>query len=100
MSQDTFIFTYPHKPGFKKRGTSEAAAKDMVIRAGTLKSGILILLEQHPDLTPDEIATKMGKTVLAIRPRCSELLKTNHITEAGIQRINTSGKNAEALKLS
>ena len=65
---------YPSAPGFKERkGTSRDAARKIAPRAATLRDDCLrVLTEVWPaGHTADEVATILGKTVLAIRPRFS-----------------------------
>jgi predicted transcriptional regulator len=84
---------YPDVPGAKRNGTSTDAAFDMRPRAPTLRTQVLILLAQGAK-TADECAEIMGKTVLAIRPRLSELVKQGLIHDTGDTRENISGVRA------
>ncbi len=88
---------YPESPGFKVTGTSEDAAKAIEPRAGSLRARALGVLRQiMPEgMTPDQIAKKMGCTVLAVRPRITELAHANLIEKTGERRLNTSGVNAD-----
>lgn len=87
---------YPNAAGFKKEGTSEEAAAS-ITDAKDSHRRILDILKTG-DFTADEIAAKMGVTVLYCRPRCSELMKLGRIIETGERRINTiSGKRAAVL---
>ena len=44
--------------------------------------------------TADEIAAELSKSVLAIRPRVTELFKAEKIRKTGEKRMNTSGMSA------
>lgn len=89
----TDTLEYPDVPGFKRHGTSEDAAFGMRDRAPTLKTQVLVLLTNAPR-TADECAEELGKTVLAIRPRLSELNKLGLIYDTGYTRENISGVQA------
>lgn len=62
--------------------------------AALLRQRCLEALERHGELTADECATLLGESVLAIRPRFSELLKAGQIEDAGSRRKNLSGHTA------
>lgn len=84
---------YPATPGFKRAGTSEDAAKAMDSRAPTLREKVLALLQKDA-LTADECAAALEETVLAVRPRLSELVKLNLIYDTGLRSKNSSGVSA------
>jgi len=88
---------YPVSPGFKKAGTSEDAAKAIEPRAGTLRALALQQLRcvMPNGLTPDEVAKKIGRTVLAVRPRMTELSHAGLIEPTGERRKNSSGVFAD-----
>jgi hypothetical protein len=94
---------YPSEPGFKERSTSRDAARKMKPRAQTLRDQVLITLRTAwpGGMTADEIAKKMGKSILSVRPRVTELRKLEEIIPAkqagGIKnqrRPNESGLDA------
>lgn len=87
------LLTYPHSPGSKRDGTSRDAAQAIAPRAKTLRDQCLALIRQHP-MTADECAAQLNESVLAIRPRITELLKLGHIRESGLRRKNASGASA------
>jgi hypothetical protein len=94
---DLFAYraSYPDAPGFKSRETSRQAAEDMTKRAGTLQALAMAAFCAHPaGMTADEVATAIGKTVLAIRPRISIMAIANEIIDSGARRRNISGKSA------
>jgi hypothetical protein len=84
---------YPSAPGHKRGGTSKAAADSMKEKAPTLRQKVLDVLF-HQDLTADECAAEVGKSLLSIRPRLTELLALGKISDTGTTRTNDSGKQA------
>lgn len=89
---------YPETPGYKKTGTSEDAADSMRKKAPSLQQKVLDVLF-HQDLTADECAAEIGKSLLSIRPRLTELLRLGKIADTGITRQNDSGKQATVWRL-
>lgn len=85
--------TYPRAPGYRRRATSKAAADAMAPRAVKLRDLVLAEIKKKPG-TADEIAARLRQTVLATRPRTTELSKLGLITDAGIRRSNVSGRSA------
>lgn len=94
--QGTIESRYPVHPGWKAEGTSKLAAVSVKKRAKTLRERVLNVL-QVEKLTADEVATKLGESVLSVRPRCSELLLMHQIRETSERRRNVSGKWATVL---
>ena len=87
--------TYPNIPGDKGgTDTGRAAAISMSERAVTLRSLIVKNMKRHGDHTTDEMAGRMGASVLAIRPRFSELRACGDIRDSGNRHENISGKDA------
>lgn len=88
---------YPLSPGFKKSGTSEDAARSMRPRSSRLRELALQLIARHAGgLTADEVAEALGESVLAIRPRITELKELGQIHEKrGERRTNASGRKAQ-----
>jgi len=84
---------YPAAPGYKRGGTSKAAADSMKEKAPTLRQKVLDVLF-HQELTADECAAEVGKSLLSIRPRLTELLRLGKIADTGETRHNASGKQA------
>lgn len=84
---------YPEIPGHKRPGTSEGAARAMKPRAPTLRDKVLALLKSDA-LTADEAAARLNVTVLACRPRFSELVKMGLIYDTGLTSKNASGVRA------
>lgn len=93
--------SYPDAPGYKERGgTSQQAAASVGSIAESLRRTALMWLRAFPGgLTPDEIARKAGETVLAMRPRLSELGRTGLVEKTSLRRANASGKSATVLRI-
>lgn len=87
---------YPAAPGFKDRDTSRAAAESVAGTAPLLRGRCLDAISSAPDgLTADQVASAVGESVLSVRPRITELLKTKAIRDAGTRRPNASGRSAK-----
>ena len=90
---------YPHEPGFKDLDTSRLAAEQIAAKAPLLRSQCLTALQAQPaGATADEIAEQLGRSILSIRPRFSELLRRGLIRDTGIRRTNESGCSAKVWK--
>lgn len=85
--------TYPQSPGFKTEGTSQQAAVAIEGKAANLRARCLAHVQAHP-CTADECAMALGETVLAVRPRFSELRTMGKISDSGKRRCNVSGRSA------
>jgi predicted ArsR family transcriptional regulator len=83
-------------------GTGEAlhaAARTNIARTERLRRMVLEILNAEPDgLTADEIAAKLDASVLAVRPRVSELFHAGRIEKTGERRLNQSGLAAHVWK--
>lgn len=88
---------YPESPGFKKTGTSSDAARAIGTHSKKLREDVLAEFAKAAPagLTADEVAGRLGKRVLAIRPRVSELGKLEKIVRTGERRANESGLKAD-----
>ena len=88
---------YPASPGYKEPTTSQAAAKAVRGRAMTLRIRALKAIRDAggAGLTADEVAEKLGESVLAIRPRITELTLEQSIRDSGLRRANASGVKAK-----
>ena len=91
---------YPNSPGFKEPTTSRDAAKAIQSKAMTLRQRVYVEIVGAGSigLTPDECAALLGETVLAIRPRVSELAAKDWIVPTGMRRTNASGLKAKAYR--
>lgn len=91
-----YTTAYPGRPGAKAAGTSEEAARAVAGKAETLRVQVFdaILRAGSPGATPDEVAAALGETVLAVRPRVTELHHAGKIQTTGERRANASGLKA------
>ena len=96
MSDD--FLPYPAGPGWKAEGTSREAAENIAERAITLRALCYHFLREHPYHTADEVAEALGESVLAIRPRVSELHKAELVVADG-RGVNVSGASANLWRL-
>lgn len=98
---DLFSYTpppsYPESPGYKEGGTSREAAESMQEDAATLRGRALDLLKGEA-LTADEVAARLSRSILSIRPRISELRAKGLVKNTGQRRLNASGKQAAVWK--
>jgi len=86
---------YPDAPGFKAHGTSEQAARIVAGTAKTLRAQVLQAIAAAPDgLTADEVAERLNKSILSVRPRVSELNRNGEIRQAPNRGRNSSGMSA------
>ena len=87
---------YPTVPGARAMDTSKAAADAMKPGADRLRQMVLAAISDAgaSGLTADEAADRCGLSVLAARPRCTELKLLGQIRDAGIRRKNASGRSA------
>lgn len=94
MKQQTLDFSgYPNSPGYKRTKTSRAAARAIKDKAPTLRERAMEVLRAYSS-TSDEIARALGVSILALRPRISELVELGMVEESGNYRENDSGKLA------
>lgn len=92
---------YPATPGFKKPGTSQAAAKAVAgTRLPARKQALLDAIAAAPNgLTADEAAHQVGESVLYARPRVTELYADKRLIDTGHVRKNESGLMATVWKV-
>ena len=70
-----------------------------VCKVEHLRTLALQMLAATPaGLTADEIAMRLGESVLAVRPRVSELFHGGQIEKTGDRRLNASGLRAHVWK--
>jgi len=89
--------SYPSAPGYKAAGTSKDAAEAIAPRAVKLRDLVLAEIRRKPS-TPDEVAKRLGQTVLAVRPRFTELSQFRQIEKTGERRENASGQKANVYR--
>jgi predicted ArsR family transcriptional regulator len=85
-------YGYPGSPGYKAPGPSQEAAEAMKDSARLRAMALRVL--QGESLTADEVAARLRRSVLAIRPRVSELSAMGFIVDTGVRRKNSSGRRA------
>lgn len=92
---------YPRRAGFKEATTSKAAADRIEAkgRARKLRDAVLGAFELGWQGTADELADRLNESVLAIRPRVSELHKQGWLEHAGTRHRNASGASAHVWRL-
>jgi len=87
--------TYPNTPGHKGPAeTSRAAADAIKPKVLTIRESVLAAITLWGPMTADEIASRLRLSILAVRPRCSELCKLGVIQDSGERRLNASGIRA------
>ena len=88
---------YPESPGWKEPTTSRAAARAVSASAPLLRERVYAAIRAAGELgrTPDEAAGDVGESVLAVRPRVTELAKAERIVATGERRKNESGLKAK-----
>ena len=91
IHQKTFTEQPPHTV---PRDTRAAAHDESKQTAVTLRVLCMQSLIVRPG-TADDVATRLGETVLAIRPRITELAKNGLIEDSGQRRPNASGRAAK-----
>lgn len=97
------LFSYPNRAGYKEKGgTSQEAAKAIEAkgRASKLRAAVLGAFELGWQGTADELAHRLGESVLSIRPRVAELHKQGRIERSGVRHVNDSGAYAHCWRLS
>lgn len=90
----TDLFAYPHQPGARDRKTSQEAAEAVAPRSKLLRARALDVLERSNGLTADEVAGRLGLSILSIRPRITELARLHKVRDTGDRRRNNSGRRA------
>lgn len=83
---------YPEVAGWKEPTTSREAAE--TVEVSLLQRAVCGCLDAHGAMTADECAAQLGLSILAIRPRFSELRALGLILDTGERHLNRSGKRA------
>src|SRR5688572_33192652 len=101
-----FRHGYPDRAGFKESTTSRDAAVAIEAkgRARTLRDAVLAWYDAGHQGTADECAAALGESVLAIRPRVTELsistpTRPARLERSGQRRCNASGHSAHVWRL-
>lgn len=85
---------YPNHAGSKESGgTSELAASQINHKAGTIRSRVMKLILARGSMIPEEAAKQLGYSILAVRPRFSELKLKGKIYKTSSTQLNENGKN-------
>jgi predicted ArsR family transcriptional regulator len=79
--------------------TRLAALQSVQSEAANLRRLCLEALDEHGPSTADEIAYNLSRSVLSVRPRFTELLKTRRIEPTGEVRMNDSGRFAKVWRM-
>lgn len=90
--------TYPETPGSKVSGPSTLAAWSAGRNCRKLRDDVLAALAAE-SMTADECAARLGKSILSVRPRLSELRTMGLIADTGTRRKNESGMSATVWKV-
>lgn len=89
---------YGALPGYKEKTTSRDAAVAIKGKAAILRERVYAAIRAAgaKGLTPDQTAAAIGESVLAVRPRCSELSQEHppRIVLTGERRTNDTGLKA------
>lgn len=88
------LFRYPVAPGAQDRDTSREAADVASNTSAMLRARALAVLERSRGMTADEVAGKLGLSILSIRPRITELSRLGKVRDSGARRHNASGRRA------
>ncbi len=100
MAADLFSYRYPKTPGWTEPTTSRDSALLMVNTCDQFREIVLRAIAASPSgLTADEAAAKIGRTVLATRPRVAELRGLGKIEDTGERRRNESGRLAKTWRV-
>src|SRR5690606_17463202 len=91
--------SYPAQvAGHKGTATSREAAKKSTPGRKAVY-GLIENILREEELTADVIAKRIGRGLLYIRPRCSEMKLLGLIQPTGETRKNETGRNADVFRL-
>lgn len=89
---------YGGEPGWREPTTSRDAARASTDDADTLRREVYraFVAAGRDGLTADEAAARVGRSVLSVRPRVTELARAERpwIARTGERRMNQSGHSA------
>jgi len=89
---------FPYAPGYKDVDTSKKTAQAIIAEADTLREKVAVLYRSGAKASADKIAEALGRSVLAIRPRVSELVAQGKLQDTGMRERNASGHMAKVYK--
>ena len=92
---------YPGGAGFKEPTTSREAAEKINATLNERQTEVVLALDAAgpAGLTADEVAKIIDRSVLAVRPRLSELRAMKKIVPTGERRTNESRMKAKVWRL-
>ena len=93
------LAVYPESPRYKAPGASQQAARRIVPLVTGLRAKVLRSLREDGPGTPDEIAERLGFSILSVRPRFSELNRLGLIEQSNERRTNDSGHRADVWRI-
>ena len=99
MSEQLDLPTYPVGPGYQHTDTSRDAAASMMPTLDTIRYQCFEALRVMGNATADEVADRLGLSVLTVRPRITELKRKALIVDTGIRRTNRSGRYAAVMRI-
>lgn len=85
---------YPNSPGFKTPGTSEEAARVIAPKAAILREKLYTAFQRYGAMTADEACEVSGVSILAGRPRVSEMVRLGILMDTGTRRPSSTGKTS------
>ncbi len=91
---------YPASPGYTEPTTSRDAAAKVAPRVKNLRYQVLAVYRSSwpGGLTADEVADRLGKSILSIRPRVTELRRTGDLMPClDVDCKPTTRKNASGV---
>lgn len=94
--------SYPLAPGAKERGpdsTSRDAAEASAVLATVLREQCERVLRDVGPMSSDQIAVFIGQSILAVRPRLSELVAMGRAVKTAERTMNSSGHSARIYAL-
>lgn len=86
-------------PYRRNSDTSKAAAESMRESVAELEYQVLEALRLYGPMTSDEVAHAIGRSILSVRPRITELKARGLIADTGRRRANESGRSAAIVGL-
>lgn len=99
MSEQLDFFSAPVPA--RRSDTSAQAARELEPSVARLRGMVLDAFRGAgvAGLTADEVAGRLRLSVLAVRPRVSELRKAGLVIDTGRRRANRSGRSAMVLRI-